>query len=164
MYFTYLSIFFFQHWNLLIWSTIQFNAQKFTESTQSLEIFKRSSRLCGERSAERSAVGNIIWLSMHPRISVVTKSSIRMAALHVRWCKISHQLWSSPTRSPQSLREPSRKKPWEESNVLILTAMLWSIDSFKNSVTVSRAQVSNSLRKEGNKEEKQNQHPLTIID
>ena len=56
------------------------------------------------------------------------------------------------------------KKPWEESNVLILTAMLWSIDSFKNSVTVSRAQVSNALRKEGNKEEKQNQHPLTVID
>lgn len=91
MYFTY-QFFFFQHWNLLIWSTIHFNAQRFTESTQSLEIFKQSSRLCGERSAERSAVGNIIWLSMHPRISIVTKSSIRMAALHVRWCKISHQL------------------------------------------------------------------------
>ena len=130
--------FFFQHWNLLIRSTIRFNAQRFAESTQSLEIFKRSSRLWGERSAQRSAVGNIIWLSMHPRISVLTKSSIRMSALHVWWCKISHQLWTSPPRSPLSLREPSRKKRWEESNVFILTATLWSIDSFKNRVWLYR--------------------------
>ena len=79
MYFTFL-LFFFQHWNLLIRSTIRFHAQRFAESKQSLEIFKRSSRLWGERSAQRSAVGNIIWLSMHPRISVLTKSSIRMSA------------------------------------------------------------------------------------
>ena len=91
-----------------------------------------------KRSAQRSAVGNIIWLSMHPRISVLTKSSIRMSALHVWWCKISHQLWSSPPRSPQSLPEPSRKNPWEESNVFILTATLWSIDSFKNRVWLYR--------------------------
>ena len=137
MYFTFL-LFFFQHWNLLIRSTIRFNAQRFAESTQSLEIFKRSSRLWGERSAQRSAVGNTIWLSMHPRISVLTKSSIRMSALHVWWCKTSHQLWSSPPRSPHSLREPSRKKPWEESNVFVLTATLWSIDSFKNRVWLYR--------------------------
>ena len=104
---TVLINFFFQHWNLLIRSNVRFNAQRFAESTQCLEIFKRSSSLWGERSAQRSAVGNIIWLSMHPRISVVTKSSIRMAALHVSWYKISHQLWSSPTWSPQSLRESS---------------------------------------------------------
>ena len=162
MYFTFL-LFFFSALESLNSIHHYASMQRFTESTQSLEIFKRSSRLWGERSAQQSAVGNIIWLSMHPRISVLTKSSIRMSALHVWWCKISHQLWTSPPRSPQSLREPSRKKPWEESNVLILTAMLWSINSFKNSVTVSRAQVSNSLRKEGNKEEKQNQHPLSVI-
>ena len=57
---------------------------------------------------------------MYPRILVVTKSSIRMAALHVSWCKISHQLWSSRTRSPQWLWGPSRKKLCEESNALLL--------------------------------------------
>ena len=137
MYFTY-HFFFFQHWNLFIPSNVRFNAQRFAESTQCLEIFKRSSSLWGERSAQRGDVGNIIWLSMHPRISVVTKSSIRMAALHVSWYKISHQLWSSPTRSPQSLRESSRKKPWEKSNVFILTAMLWSIDSCQNRLWLYR--------------------------
>ena len=61
--------------------------------------------------------------------------------LYVSWRKISHQLWSSCTRSPQWLWGPGEKSPGRSPMHYFCwywTSMSWSIDSCQNRVWLYR--------------------------